>query len=101
MPEWKPEWEGETLFFDADSEILQAVPPRPNRAVFFDSRIVHAGHAPGRTCSALRVAVAFKLEPAALSELPGLDATKKRSAGTSRRRLRQAIVQTPETCSCG
>jgi hypothetical protein len=70
MPEWKAEWEGETVFYDSDNEIVRAISPRPNRAVFFDSRIVHAGHAPSRACPALRIAVAFKLEPVPLSEMP-------------------------------
>ena len=73
MPEWKTGWEGETVFYDAQGDVIKSVLPRPNRAVLFDSRIVHAGHAPGRLCSALRIAVAFKLEPAALSEMPSVD----------------------------
>jgi hypothetical protein len=62
MPAWEHDWDGETVFFDAAGEVTQAVRPRPNRAVFFDSRIPHAGRAPSRSCMALRVTVAFKLE---------------------------------------
>jgi hypothetical protein len=62
MEEWKDGWDGETVFFDNEGEIASAVRPRPNRAVFFDSRIVHAGRAPSRICPALRVSVAYKLE---------------------------------------
>lgn len=36
--------------------------PEPNRAVLFDSRILHAGRAPARACQDLRVTVAYKLE---------------------------------------
>jgi SM-20-related protein len=64
MPEWKPEWEGETMFVDRSGEVITAVKPRPNRAVFFDSRILHYGKAPSRACTGLRVTVAFKLESA-------------------------------------
>ena len=64
MPEWRAEWEGETMFVDARGEVLGAVKPHPNRAVFFDSRILHYGRAPGRAFGGLRVTVAFKLEPA-------------------------------------
>jgi SM-20-related protein len=62
MAEWQDGWDGETVFFDEHGEIAVAVRPRPNRAVFFDSRILHAGRAPSRLCPALRVTVAFKLE---------------------------------------
>src|SRR5580704_18721910 len=60
-PEWKDGWEGETVFFDPSGEIRLAIRPRPNRGVFFDSRIPHSGRAPGRLCPALRVTVAYKL----------------------------------------
>lgn len=62
MPEWKPEWDGETVYLDAEGEIAFTVRPRPNRAVVFDSRILHAGRAPSRACPELRVTVAFKLQ---------------------------------------
>jgi hypothetical protein len=68
-PEWKDGWDGETVFYDASGEIAFSVRPRPNRAVFFDSRIPHAGRAPSRLCPALRVTVAYKLEVG--SPLPG------------------------------
>ena len=61
-PEWQDAWEGETVFYDQAGEIALAVKLRPNRAVFFDSRILHNGRAPSRTCPALRVSVAYKLE---------------------------------------
>jgi SM-20-related protein len=61
-PEWEDGWEGETVFYDEAGEVDLAVRLRPNRAVFFDSRIVHNGRAPNRWCGALRVTVAYKLE---------------------------------------
>jgi len=63
-PEWQDGWDGETVFYDGTGEIALAVKLRPNRAVFFDSRILHNGRAPSRTCPALRVTVAYKLEVA-------------------------------------
>ncbi len=62
MLEWDPSWQGETVFHDQTGEIAVAVTPRPNRAVLFDARIPHAGRAPSRSCPALRVTVAYKLE---------------------------------------
>lgn len=64
MPTWRPEWEGETLWFDGAGNVIAGVPPAPNRAVLFDSRLLHAGRAPSRYCGGLRVTVAYKLEPA-------------------------------------
>lgn len=64
MPQWRPDWEGETLFYDLRGEMIAGVKPAPNRAILFDSRIPHSGRAPSRNCAALRVTVAFKLEPA-------------------------------------
>jgi SM-20-related protein len=69
-PEWKDGWEGETVFYDPTGEISLAVRPRPNRGVFFDSRILHSGRAPGRLCPALRVTVAYKLH---VVEMPADD----------------------------
>lgn len=62
MPEWRAEWEGETVFLDGRGEIVAAVKPQPDRALLFDSRIPHYGRAPGRSFTGLRVTVACKLE---------------------------------------
>ena len=64
MPEWRPEWEGETVFLDPRGEIVAAVKPQPDRALLFDSRIPHYGRAPARSFTGLRVTVAWKLEGA-------------------------------------
>jgi len=61
MLSWKPEWEGETLFFSAGGHVVAGVAIAPNRAVFFDSRMAHSGRAPSRDCSELRVTIALKL----------------------------------------
>jgi SM-20-related protein len=61
MPEWNPGWGGETVFHHPDGEIALAVLPRPGRAVFFDSRILHAARAPSRSYGGLRVTIAYKL----------------------------------------
>jgi hypothetical protein len=63
-PEWRAEWEGETLFYDdAREEIIRAVVPKPGRVVLFDARIPHTARPPGRWCSRMRTSIAFKLRP--------------------------------------
>lgn len=69
MEEWNDRWDGETVFYGEAGEITRAVLPRPNRAIFFDSRIRHEGRAPSRSCSALRVTAAFKAEATLWEEL--------------------------------
>jgi hypothetical protein len=76
MPVWEHLWEGETVFYDEAGEVALAVRPKPNRAVFFDSRIPHAGRAPSRLCTALRVTVAFKLERAEAVAEPSASAVE-------------------------
>ena len=61
-PVWENGWDGETVFYDGAGEVALAVRPKPNRAVFFDSRILHNGRAPSRFCTELRVTVAYKLQ---------------------------------------
>jgi hypothetical protein len=61
VPVWKPEWEGETLFFTDKGHVGAGVAVAPNRAVFFDSRMSHSARAPSRDCPELRITVAYKL----------------------------------------
>jgi hypothetical protein len=64
MLEWNPTWGGETVFHQANGDILASLLPQPNRSVLFDSRIPHAGRASNRSYGGLRVTLAFKLGPA-------------------------------------
>ena len=83
MQEWDAGWDGETVFLEPDGEIGQSVRPRPNRGVLFDSRIPHAGRAPSRSCTALRVTVAYKLEAVAETSEPagdGIEEIERRGA---------------------
>ena len=63
MLEWRAAWGGETVFYHPSGDLAAAVAPAPNRGVFFDARIVHAGRAPNRSFGGLRVTIAFKLGP--------------------------------------
>src|SRR6185437_4703953 len=69
-PQWKNGWDGETAFYDSSGEVTRTVRPRPNRAVFFDSRISHVGRVPSRLCTELRVTVAYKLEAIGVGSAP-------------------------------
>ncbi len=62
MAEWWDEWAGDAVFYDERGEIALSVRPRPNRAILFDSRILHAGRAPSRAFEGLRVTMAYRLE---------------------------------------
>jgi Rps23 Pro-64 3,4-dihydroxylase Tpa1-like proline 4-hydroxylase len=62
MLKWQGTWDGETVYYQDDGEIRFALKPKPNRAIFFDSTILHQGRAPSRYFSGLRVTIAFKLE---------------------------------------
>jgi len=59
-PIWKPEWAGETVFFDEHQDIVQAVMPKPGRMVTFDNRIMHAARGVTRICPSIRVTLMFK-----------------------------------------
>lgn len=59
-PIWKPEWAGETVFFNDLGDIIHAVLPKPERITIFDGRIRHAARGLSRICPAMRVTLMFK-----------------------------------------
>lgn len=59
-PIWKPEWAGETVFFDEHQDIAQSVMPKPGRLIIFDNRIMHAARGVTRICPSIRVTLMFK-----------------------------------------
>ncbi len=59
-PSWKPDWAGETVFFNDVGDIWNAVLPKPGRIVTFDGRIKHVARAVSRVSPALRVTLMFK-----------------------------------------
>ena len=61
---WDPEWGGETLFYDANSDAQIAVSPKPGRLLLFDGAIRHAGKPPNRNCPVGRYTFAIKLRAA-------------------------------------
>ena len=59
--EWRPNWAGETVFFNEDqNEIIASVYPKPGRLAHFPGRLLHAARSPGRECSVLRSVIVFK-----------------------------------------
>lgn len=57
---WDLSWGGETVFSVGNN--LIHVMPKPNKAIFFPSNILHYGKSPSRDFSGLRTTVAFKLK---------------------------------------
>ncbi len=54
---WQRDWQGETVFYDAQGEAAAIVSPRPGRLVMFHSNIPHRGGAPHRNAPTFRYAL--------------------------------------------
>jgi SM-20-related protein len=60
-PEWKPQFGGETVVFDAAGDIETSVMPRPNRLITFPSNRLHAPRPLSKLYPGLRVVLVCKL----------------------------------------
>merc|ERR1719440_825037 len=69
-PEWRAEFGGETVFYDEDREIVDAVEPRPGRLCLFTGSILHKGSPPGRLVYESRFTTAFKFSPSERQQQP-------------------------------
>lgn len=58
--DWDPDWGGETSFIDEDNEFIGASFPKRNRAVIFDSDIMHSARSLSRSCPHFRSILVFK-----------------------------------------
>ena len=58
--EWRPDWGGETIFYDDQLEAKRIVTPKPGRIVIFDGRIPHTGRPPTPKYMFNRYILAFK-----------------------------------------
>jgi 2OG-Fe(II) oxygenase superfamily len=58
--EWKPEWGGETVVFDASHDVVAATLPRPNRLLTFPSNLLHAPRPVSKVFSDIRVVLVVK-----------------------------------------
>jgi len=58
--EWKDEWGGELVFYDAEGDVIASILPKPNTCVVFDSNIPHQGFGPNAGCDVLRKFISYK-----------------------------------------
>lgn len=62
-PEWKPEWCGETVVFDASGNIVAAAMPKLNRLFSFPSNALHSPRPLAKEFTGLRVVCVAKFAP--------------------------------------
>jgi SM-20-related protein len=60
---WKPEWAGETLFYDENYDSVACVMPKFGRLAIFNGELPHKGGVPSRECYAERLTFVIKLRP--------------------------------------
>lgn len=62
--DWRPDHQGETLFYTPDrSEVQAVVSPLPGRVVIFTSRLPHRSGTPSILCRRPRIVVVFRFHP--------------------------------------
>lgn len=59
--EWKPDWGGETIYYNDDEDAELAITPRPGRLVIARGALLHRGNVPTRACHEERYTLAYKL----------------------------------------
>jgi hypothetical protein len=59
--EWKPDWGGETLYYNDEEDAELAITPRPGRLVIARGALLHRGNVPTRACHEERYTLAYKL----------------------------------------
>lgn len=59
--EWRPDWGGETIFYDDNNEAQLIVTPKAGRVVVARGAILHRGTVPTRACHEERYTIAYKL----------------------------------------
>lgn len=75
-PVWRPEWGGETCFFDERDgklDTVACVSPKPGRILVFRSQMHHRGGVPQRGCPAFRYTLVafYNCRAHTLREVPG------------------------------
>jgi hypothetical protein len=59
--EWRPDWGGETIYYNDEEEAEIVVMPRPGRLVIARGAVLHRGNVPTRSCYEERYTLAYKL----------------------------------------
>jgi hypothetical protein len=59
--EWKPDWGGETIYYNDAEDAELAITPRPGRLVIARGALLHRGNVPTRSCHEERYTLAYKL----------------------------------------
>lgn len=67
--EWHYDWAGETVIFNEHMEIENAVLPKANRLLIFDSNKMHAARPLSRCCTELRKVLVFKTADKVVNEM--------------------------------
>jgi hypothetical protein len=60
-PEWRPDWGGETIYYNDDEDAECVIAPRPGRLVIARGAVLHRGNVPTRSCYEERYTLAYKL----------------------------------------
>ena len=58
---WRPDWGGETIYYNDEEEAEIVVMPRPGRLVIARGAVLHRGTVPTRICFEERYTLAYKL----------------------------------------
>jgi SM-20-related protein len=61
--DWRPEWAGETVFFDDSEDVIKAILPRYGRLSVFPAAIPHCGRGVSRICPVARRVLVLKGRP--------------------------------------
>ena len=60
---WPKEFDGETIFYSEDDEIISAILPKPGRVVLFNGVMPHIGRPPNPKLNGRRITVVWKMVP--------------------------------------
>ena len=65
--EWRPDWGGETIYYNDDEDAECVVSLRPGRLVIARGALLHRGNVPTRSCFEERYTLAYKLNSVGVS----------------------------------
>lgn len=60
-PDWRPDWGGETIYYNDEEDAELAISPRRGRLVIARGAVLHRGNVPARSCYEERYTLAYKL----------------------------------------